>query len=119
MESGGCRNLRRHVQRRVFNRDRHADGCGAGRPHAHKVSDTLCLDDIRIHGGRQEVQTKNGNWIKVDKPELKKTEGCLRAYDDDMKNFKDITDNLQKSDELEIPGKVIIKDDYDEFIENK
>ena len=79
----------------------------------------MCLDDIRIHGGRQEVQTKNGNWIKVDKPELKKTEGCLRAYDDDMKNFKDITDNLQKSDELEIPGKVIIKDDYDEFIENK
>ena len=36
-----------------------------------------------------------------------------------MKNFKDITDNLQKSDELEKPGKVIIKDDYDEFIENK
>lgn len=29
------------------------------------------------------------------------------------------TDNLQKSDELEKPGKVIIKDDYDEFIENK
>ena len=30
------------------------------------------------------------------------------VYDDDMKNFKDITDNLQKSDELEKPGKVII-----------
>ena len=30
-----------------------------------------------------------------------------------------ITDNFQKSDELEKPGKIIIKYDYDEFIENK
>ena len=76
-------------------------------------------DGIRIHGGRQENQSKDGKWEKRDNPKLNKTEGCLRAYDDDMKEFKEITDGLQSSDKFEKPGKVHVKDDYDDFIKQE
>ena len=52
---------------------------------------------------------------------IKKTYGCLRASDEDMKKFKQITDLLQSSDSEEIPGIVSITDDLqavDEY-ENK
>ena len=46
-------------------------------------------DAIRIHGGRQEVyDSKTGKWTPSDSPELKKTNGCLRAFDTDMSAFK-------------------------------
>jgi RHS repeat-associated protein len=64
---------------------------------------------LRTHGGRQEkYDQKTGQWVPVDDPVLKKTLGCLRACDDDMKNLKNITDQLQANDKDEIPGKVIV-----------
>jgi len=73
-------------------------------------------DAIRIHGGRQEVyDSKTGKWTPSDSPELKKTNGCLRAFDTDMSAFKKITDNLQKTDSKEIPGQVTITDDLDKL----
>lgn len=39
MESGGGGTLRRILQRRVHNRDRHADGGGAGQPHVLQMND--------------------------------------------------------------------------------
>ena len=45
---------------------------------------------------------------------LEKIFGCLRASDDDMKTFKTFTDHLESTDELEKPGKVIIKDDIEQ-----
>jgi RHS repeat-associated protein len=66
---------------------------------------------IRIHGGRQEAyDPETGNWIPIGNPELKKTGGCLRAFDKSMKEFKNITDNLQKNDKVEIPGKVVVSE---------
>lgn len=67
-------------------------------------------DAIRIHGGRQEkYDKKTGKWTPIDKPELKKTHGCLRAFDVDMKQFKNITDNLEKNDIKEFGGKVTVE----------
>lgn len=68
--------------------------------------------DIRIHGGRQEVYNKEtGKWEKVSNPKLKKTHGCLRSFDDDIKKMKEITDNLQANDKEEFGGKLTIIDD--------
>lgn len=73
-------------------------------------------NNIRIHGGRQEIyETETGKWTPVTNPKLSKTGGCLRAYEADMILFKDITDNLQKNDTEEIPGKVTITDDLDKL----
>jgi RHS repeat-associated protein len=67
---------------------------------------------IRIHGGRQEVYNPDtGTWSAISNPQLEKTNGCLRAYDEDMANFKQITDNLQSNDSREVPGKVTVIDD--------
>ncbi|MDE6266387.1 MAG: hypothetical protein K2M07_03445 [Muribaculaceae bacterium] len=67
---------------------------------------------IRIHGGRQEVyNSKTGKWEENKNPILKRTEGCIRAYDKDIKKMKSITDELQSNDVNEIPGKVIVTDD--------
>jgi hypothetical protein len=66
-------------------------------------------DKIRIHGGRQEVyNNKNKKWEAVSDPHLKKTKGCLRAYDTDMATFKQITDKLQANDAEETAGQVTI-----------
>ena len=68
--------------------------------------------NIRIHGGRQEIyNSKTKQWEPVSNPSLKKTEGCLRAYDIDMENLKKITDKLMSDDSTEIGGKLYIKDD--------
>ena len=70
-------------------------------------------DNIRIHGGRQETyNAKENKWIKNDSPQLKKTLGCIRAYDDDMKTFKEITDQLDNTD---LPGRVYVIDDLEDF----
>ena len=73
-------------------------------------------DLIRIHGGRQESYNSHSKrWEKDKTPQLNKTEGCLRAFDDDMKKFKQLTDNLEKNNPTEKPEKVYILDDLDEF----
>lgn len=70
---------------------------------------------IRIHGGRQETQRKDGTWQRKENAKLEKTQGCLRASDDDLKTFKAFTDHLESTDELEKPGKVIIEDDLEQY----
>ena len=69
--------------------------------------------NIRIHGGRQEYQDENGDWKPVADPKLKKTYGCLRAYDTDIFEFKQVIDNLEDSD---MPGVVVIVDDLEENV---
>lgn len=72
-------------------------------------------DEIRIHGGRQETfNSETGNWEPYENPELKKTNGCIRCFDGDIKTFKSITDGLEANDELEFGGKVNIFDDLQE-----
>lgn len=69
-------------------------------------------DGIRIHGGRQEVNNAEaGTWSPVSNPSLKRTEGCLRAFDTDMATLKETTVGLQTNDSKEYPGKVTIIDD--------
>jgi hypothetical protein len=66
-------------------------------------------DLIRIHGGRQEIYNdETGTWEKVKNPELKKTNGCMRAFDVDVKKLKSITDNLKKNDKQEFGGKLTV-----------
>lgn len=61
---------------------------------------------IRIHGGRQE--SFNGEeWLPKESPELKKTDGCLRAFDVDMRSLSDITGSLTD----DTPGTVRVIDD--------
>ena len=67
--------------------------------------------EIRIHGGRQELQTPSGGFVPNPNPVLKKTEGCLRAFDSDIVQFKSIVDNLQANDSEEVPGHVFVIDD--------
>ncbi len=72
-------------------------------------------DLIRIHGGRQEVyDSKTGLWKPVKNPELKKTEGCLRCSDINIKALKEITDKLMKNDKEEKGGKLTVLDDLEE-----
>ena len=74
-------------------------------------------DQIRIHGGRQEVyNSKTKTWSAVENQELKKTHGCVRAYDTDMSQFKQITDNLQTNDAEEVPGQVTVVDDLQQVV---
>ena len=69
-------------------------------------------DLIRVHGGRQEIYNEeSGKWEKVKNPELKKTFGCLRANDAEIKELKSITDKLQKNDSKEFGGKLKVVDD--------
>ena len=68
---------------------------------------------IRMHGGRQEYKTKDGKYIGYDNPVLKKTEGCIRAYDRDMLQCKTITDFLQIIDAEEQPGHIYVIDDLE------
>ncbi|MFZ4414440.1 MAG: hypothetical protein ACOYOV_15255 [Bacteroidales bacterium] len=70
-----------------------------------------------MHGGRQEkYNPKTKEWEAVSNPQLKKTHGCLRAFDSDMSTFKQITDNLQANDIKETPGKVNITDDLEQHV---
>lgn len=68
--------------------------------------------DIRIHGGRQEIyDTKTKKWVPVEDPKLKKTHGCMRCLDTDIKKMKEITDELEKNDTKEHGGKLTVVDD--------
>lgn len=74
--------------------------------------------NIRIHGGRQEsFDESSNNWFSTPNPTLKKTNGCLRAYDADMKQLKFECDLLQNESSMEKPGKVSIFDDLLKTIE--
>lgn len=75
---------------------------------------------IRIHGGRQEIyDAESDTWKPIDNPELKRTEGCLRAYDIDMRSFKAVIDEIETTDKQEIPEYVDIIDDLDEYTKKK
>ena len=68
--------------------------------------------EIRIHGGRQEIyDEKTDKWVPVKDPKLKKTHGCMRCFDSEIKKMKEITDNLEKNDPNEFGGKLTIVDD--------
>ncbi len=70
---------------------------------------------IRIHGGRQETyNSETKTWEKHKNPKLKKTFGCIRAYDIDMNYLKKITEGLENNDEEEKPGVLKIVDDLQE-----
>ena len=69
-------------------------------------------DNIRMHGGRQEIfDEKSGTWIPNPNPKLKRTNGCMRCHDTDIKSMKEITDNLTQNDPLETGGTLTITDD--------
>ncbi|MBC8144967.1 MAG: hypothetical protein H7X80_05230, partial [bacterium] len=59
---------------------------------------------IRIHGGRQEGKQD---------PELLKTHGCIRAYDNTMKALKEVVDKLEEADANEHGGSVTVIDDLE------
>lgn len=59
---------------------------------------------MHVHGGRQE-----GDYTK--RKELMETHGCLRINDNDLKELKTITDQLEKSDPTEKKGKLTVTDD--------
>ena len=65
---------------------------------------------IRVHGGQQETEV-NGEWVAVKNPKLKNTNGCMRAYEKDIIKLKKITDELQKNNPDEKPGKLTVEDD--------
>jgi RHS repeat-associated protein len=67
---------------------------------------------IRIHGGRQEqYNEETGTWSEIKNAGLKKTHGCLRALDADMKSLKNVTDKLEANDSKENGGKLTVIDD--------
>jgi len=72
-------------------------------------------DLIRMHGGRQEKMNEvTGEWEPIKDARLKKTHGCLRCFEADIKDFKAIVDELEKNDKEEFGGKVTIVDDLSE-----
>ena len=67
---------------------------------------------IRIHGGRQEVyNNKSKKYEAISNAALKKTHGCLRCLDGDVKSLKEITDGLKAIDPEEFGGKLTVIDD--------
>jgi RHS repeat-associated protein len=67
---------------------------------------------IRVHGGRQEEYNKEtGTWEPLKNPSLKVTHGCMRAKDNDMKVFKEVTDGLEQCDPNEGGGNLTVVDD--------
>ncbi|MBK8488305.1 MAG: RHS repeat-associated core domain-containing protein [Chitinophagales bacterium] len=83
-------------------------------PESGEIKDSN-RDLIRIHGGRQETYNREtGEWEPVDDPTLKKTHGCMRCYDDDIKTLKEVTDQLEANDANEFGGKLKIVDDLEE-----
>jgi len=70
--------------------------------------------DIRVHGGRQEVKDKNGNWVPLEGSTLMDTHGCMRVNDSDMKSLKSVTDQLEKNNSNESPGTLTVTNDCEE-----
>ncbi|SNS77754.1 RHS repeat-associated core domain-containing protein [Ekhidna lutea] len=74
-------------------------------------------DLIRVHGGRQEkYNSETGEWELISDAELKKTYGCLRSSDCDIKTLKEITDELMANDAEEKGGVLIIRNDLESFL---
>jgi len=69
--------------------------------------------DIRFHGGRQEEELLNGKWIPLENPTLKTTRGCLRAFDAEMLQLYNITNELMKSDPEEKGGKTYVNEEQE------
>lgn len=68
--------------------------------------------DIRLHSGRQEdCNPKTGQCSPLESPELLDTHGCLRAFDDDMKKLKEVTDALEANDPKETPDTLEVLND--------
>lgn len=57
--------------------------------------------------------------LRKENAKLEKTMGCLRASDEDMKTFKTFTDHLESTDSQEVPGKVFVKDDIEQYNKNR
>jgi RHS repeat-associated protein len=74
---------------------------------------------IRVHGGRQEKQGKNGTWNAINPPELKSTQGCIRCYDSDIISLKDAIDRLESANSQEYGGVLNVIDDKDSYILGK
>jgi RHS repeat-associated protein len=71
--------------------------------------------DIRVHGGRQEeYNSETKQWEEIESPILKKTHGCLRSFDEDIAEMKEITDKLEQDDPTEKGGKLTIIPDLKE-----
>ena len=60
---------------------------------------------IRIHGGRQEDKT---TYQPLSNPVLKRTQGCIRVYDTDAKDFYDWWVKFHKANPNVKPGKLKI-----------
>ncbi|WP_169051663.1 L,D-transpeptidase [Flavobacterium sp. H122] len=60
---------------------------------------------IRIHGGRQEDKT---TFKPLSNPVLKRTQGCIRVYDTDAKDFYDWWVKFHKTNPNVKPGKLKI-----------
>lgn len=67
-------------------------------------------NNMHLHGGHQEIK-QNGQWIKDKNAHLWNTYGCLRIWDDDLKNMREISQWLESSDETESPGLLKVTND--------
>lgn len=65
---------------------------------------------MHIHGGRQE-EFINGKWSRKSNPTLWNTFGCFRIDDKQIKEIKEITDELENNDPLEKGGELTLEDD--------
>ncbi len=65
---------------------------------------------MHVHGGRQEGK----NYKKYGKI-LWNTHGCMRIKDDEIKEIKNITQNLEEKDSEEKPGYLVLTDDLVEL----
>jgi hypothetical protein len=65
---------------------------------------------MHVHGGRREGKYKG-------RKDLASTHGCMRINDDDIKEMKSITEQLEKNDPTERPGMLSLKDDLTEPVE--
>jgi RHS repeat-associated protein len=69
---------------------------------------------IHAHGGRQEQwDPKTKKWISNLSPILKNTHGCIRMFDDDIFEMKEITDALEAEDSEEEGNFFYVRDDLE------
>jgi RHS repeat-associated protein len=69
-------------------------------------------DGILVHGGRQEeYNSETGVWSKKEDAVLKRTYGCIRIMDDEIKEIKEITDKLTKLDPTDVMNELKVTND--------
>lgn len=73
-----------------------------------------CRTAIRVHGGRQERHTSDGNWVSLENARLENTQGCNRASDADMLRFDNVIVGLENEDPSESPGKLTVNESIEE-----